>query len=139
MIIITGIPGSGKSTLVRKRYPNFKRINLDTLKSRSREEKEILAALERGENLVVDNTNTTARSRKRYIDFAKAFGAQISSIYIDCPLELAMERNRKRKAKEQVPAFVLRFYFRKLQQPKLEEGFDSCEVIKVNESQQVIS
>lgn len=129
MVVITGVPGSGKSTLVKKRFPTYTRINLDILKSRIREETEILRAFEKGENVVVDNTNTTAKSRKRYLEIARSFGVPVRSIYVKCPLELALERNTTRKGKEQVPAFVVKLYFRKIEQPKIEEGFLSCEVV----------
>jgi predicted kinase len=139
MIIITGIPGSGKSTLAKKRFPNYTRINLDTLKSRIRERAEILRALQAGESVVVDNTNTTAASRKRYLDIAKSFGIPVRSIYLKCPLEVALKRNKARKGKERVPAFVPTFYFRKLEPPSVEEGFGSCEVVaEGNDDQTVI-
>lgn len=133
MIVITGIPASGKSTLVRQRFGTYKRINLDKVKSRSREENEILKALNNNENIVVDNTNTTKKARKRYLDFAKSFGVPIRSVYLRCPLDVALKRNESRKGKEQVPSFVVKFYNRKLEVPSLEEGFDSCETIDVHE------
>lgn len=129
MIIITGIPASGKSTLVKKRFPNYTRINLDTLKSRAREKAELLRALQDGESVVIDNTNTTVESRKRYLDIARSLGVPVRSIYLKCPLEVALKRNRERKGKERVPVFVPTFYFRKLEPPRVEEGFDSCEVL----------
>lgn len=133
MIVITGIPGSGKSTLVRKRFGTYKRINLDKVKSRSREENEILKALNNNENIVVDNTNTTRKARKRYLDLAKSFGVPVKSVYLRCPLDVALKRNESRKGEEQVPSFVVKFYNRKLEMPSLDEGFDSCETIDIHE------
>jgi predicted kinase len=129
--VITGIPGSGKTTIANKRFQTYKRINLDTLKSRSREETEIIKALCNRENIVIDNTNTTKRSRKRYLDFAKPFGVPVRSVYLRCPLDLALKRNELRKGGEQVPSYVVKFYNKKLEPPTLDEGFDSCEVIDV--------
>ena len=133
MIVITGIPGSGKSTLVMKRFGTYRRINLDTVKSRSREENEILKALNNNEDIVIDNTNTTRKARKRYLDLAKSFGVPVRSVYLRCPLDLALKRNESRKDEEQVPSYVVKFYNRKLEVPSLEEGFDSCEIIDINE------
>ncbi len=135
IVVLTGVPGSGKSTLAKKRFGTYMRINLDTLKSRSREEAEILRALENRVSIVIDNTNTTRRSRKRYLDIGKAFGVPIRSIYLRSPLDLALKRNASRNGKEQVPSHVVRFYYKKLEPPDLDEGFDSYEVIDVNEGQ----
>lgn len=131
MVVLTGIPGSGKSTLVKSRFPEHRRINLDTLKTKSREGVEMIHAIETSENIVIDNTNTTARGRKRYIDIAKAFGIKVRSIYLKCPLEIALARNRSRQGKERVPDFVVKIYNKKLEPPTLDEGFDSCEVIEI--------
>jgi predicted kinase len=129
IVVITGIPGSGKSTLVQKRFPKYKRINLDSLQSRSREEIAITEALNNKESIVIDNTNTTRRSRQRYIEFATSFGVPIKSIYIRCPVAVALKRNESRRGKEQVPPHVVKFYNRKLEPPSPDEGFYSCEVI----------
>jgi tRNA uridine 5-carbamoylmethylation protein Kti12 len=62
---------------------------------------------------------------------ARQFGVRVSSIYLVCPLELALQRNSKRRGKENVPDFVVKIYYRRLQPPTLEEGFDSVEVYGV--------
>ncbi len=129
VVVLTGIPGSGKSTLARKRFPNYKRINLDTLKSRGKERAAILLALERSENIVIDNTNTTRNARKRYIEFAKAYGVPVRSIYLECPLGLALRRNASRRGRERIPGKAVKFFYRILKPPSKDEGFDSVEVI----------
>lgn len=134
IIVLTGVPGSGKSTLARTHFSSYKRINLDILKSRTREEKEIVTALQNAESIIIDNTNTTVRGRKRYIDIAKAYEVPIRSIYLKCPVETAIKRNRSRRGKEHVPDFVIKMYATKLEPPSKSEGFDSCEVIEIKES-----
>lgn len=71
IVILVGIPGCGKTTLALKSYPNHKRINLDTLRTRNREDEEISNALANGRDLIIDNTNTTKRSRSKYVQMAK--------------------------------------------------------------------
>jgi predicted kinase len=131
VVVLTGIPGSGKSTFAGKRFPTYKRINLDTLKTRGKEDVTILLALEKGENVIVDNTNTTRRSRKRYVDTAKAHGIPVRSVYLECSLDLALERNASRGGKERVPDRAVKFYHRILEPPSKDEGFDSIEIIRV--------
>ncbi len=132
--VLTGLPGSGKSSLARQLFPQYKRINLDTLKTRAREYKEISSALEKKEPIIIDNTNLTMKGRKRYIDIAKAHNVPIRSIYLKCPVEVALERNRSRIGKEHVPDFVIKMYHKKLEPPTESEGFDFCEVIEIDKS-----
>jgi predicted kinase len=130
-VVLTGVPGSGKSTIAKNKFSTYRRINLDTLGSRSKEDAEILKGMEESADLIIDNTNTTARARKRYIDIAKAFGIPIRSIYVKCPIEVAMKRNHRRVGKQGVPDHVVRFYLNKLEVPSIEEGFESCLVIEI--------
>ena len=97
------------------------------MKTRAKEEKEIQSAIQKGEDIIVDNTDVTVKSRKKYIDHAKKSGYVIKSVYVRCPVEVALERNAKRTNK--VPGHVVKFYNRILEPPSAREGFDSCIVI----------
>jgi predicted kinase len=125
IVVLVGIPGSGKSTLAKGKYSDYRRINLDTIKSRRQEEFHIAQALQNCENIVIDNTNSTIKARKKYIDIARRNGAKVIALYLPCPIELALKRNAKRKGKERVPDFVVRIYNKKLEIPSVSEGFDS--------------
>lgn len=92
-----------------------------------------MKALQDSQNLIIDNTNVTVKARKRYVDIAKKVGARIRSIYLACPLDIALERNSRRVGKERVPDFVVKIYNRRLEIPTLDEGFDSVEVINAVE------
>ena len=129
IIVMVGIPGSGKSTIARNRFPNHKRVSLDLVNTRQKEDEEIANCLMNGKDIVIDNTNTTRRSRQKYIDAAKLFGVSISAVYLQCPLDVALERNASRVGKERVPDNAVRFYNKILQRPSVEEGFDSVEEI----------
>jgi predicted kinase len=131
IVVLVGIPGSGKTTLALNSYPNHERINLDALHTRNREDEEISKALANGRDLIIDNTNTTKKSRSKYVQMAKLFGVSVKAIYLNCPLELAIERNALREGKGRVPDSAVRFYYRVLQPPKLAEGFDRIDVVEV--------
>ena len=128
IVVLVGIPGSGKSTLASSKYPDYVRVNLDTIRSRYREDIEISNALTNDKDVVIDNTNTTKKSRRRYIELARAFGLQIHAVYIKCPLGVALQRNSRRIGKEHVPDRAIIMYHRILQEPTLDEGFDSVAV-----------
>ncbi len=97
IVVLVGIPGAGKSTLATARFSTHIRINLDTLKTLKRQDDALTKALENSENVVIDNTNVTNKSRRKWIEYAKKYCVPIIAIFIDTPLEIALERNRKRE------------------------------------------
>jgi predicted kinase len=131
IVVLVGIPGSGKTTLALNSYPNHKRINLDTLHTRNKEDEEISNALANGRDLIIDNTNTSIKSRSKYVQMAKLFGVSVKAVFLQCPLELALERNAHREGKGRVPDSAVRFYYKVLQPPKLDEGFDRIDVVDI--------
>ena len=132
IVVLIGIPGSGKSTLARTKYPHHRRANLDTLGSRGKEDIEISRALLDGQDIIIDNTNTTKKSRRKYIEIAKTLGLRIRAVYLKCPLDIALLQNSRRTGRERVPDRVVSMYYRMLQQPTLEEGFSSVEIVEVD-------
>ncbi len=67
MVIMMGLQGSGKSTFCAVQHPEYIRINLDTLRTRKKEQTALCLALSRRENVIIDNTNPTMDDRKKYI------------------------------------------------------------------------
>jgi predicted kinase len=133
-VIFTGIQGSGKSTFYRDTFfRTHVRINLDMLKTRNRERILIEACLKAGQPFVVDNTNPTVESRKKYIDMAKASGFRVTGYYFRSGIREAMARNEKRTGKEQVPPAGIRRTHASLQLPGLEEGFDRLYYVRIDE------
>ena len=72
-IIFIGIQGAGKSTFFKERFfDTHVRINLDTLRTRRREEILLNACLQSRQPFVVDNTNPLPADRSRYLGPARA-------------------------------------------------------------------
>jgi bifunctional polynucleotide phosphatase/kinase len=69
-----GSPASGKSTFWQTHLSSYARINRDTLKTREKCLKVAEETMSKGQNLVIDNTNPSARDRKDFIDLAKSHG-----------------------------------------------------------------
>ena len=131
IIVLVGIPGSGKTTLALSSYPKHHRVNLDRLHTRKKEDKEISDSIANDRDIIIDNTNITKRSRSKYIETAKLFGITIKAIYLKCPLETALARNASRQGKERIPDNAVRFYNKVLEPPSVEEGFDKVDELVI--------
>ena len=103
IIVLVGIPGSGKSTLAKNRFPNYKRLNLDALHTRSKEDQEITNCLMDGKDVIVDNTNTTKKSRNKYVQIAKLFGILVARFTLTVRLILPWREMLLEQAKSTFP------------------------------------
>ena len=107
MIIMMGIQGSGKSTFCAKNFPEHTRINLDTLRTRKKEKEALWLAINRKENIVIDNTNPTRTDRKKYIEAGKASQYKIIGYFMQSRLQECIERNDARQGKEKIPFIAI--------------------------------
>ncbi len=131
-VIFCGIQATGKSTFYRHRFfRTHMRINLDMLKTRWREDIFLRACVEAGQPFVVDNTNTLASERARYIALAKPAGFHIVGYYFQSRLEDALRRNAGRGGAERIPDQGLYMMRRRLQIPAYSEGFDRLYYVKI--------
>ncbi len=121
-IWVTGLPGSGKSTItaalelgLRAKNVSFQLLSIDMLRkivtptpTYSENERDIvygslvftayLLTLN-GINVIIDATG----NRRRYREQARHLIKRFSEVYVKCPLDLCMERERKRKKKHGAP------------------------------------
>ena len=131
MVVMMGIPGSGKSTFFRCfLQQDFVRVNLDTLKTRHREKLLIEDCIAKGYNYAIDNTNPQKADREKYIPAAKAAGYHIIGYFMESKLSVCMERNRQRSGKERIPDIAVACISNKLEMPSLAEGFDELYFVK---------
>lgn len=136
-IIFIGIQGSGKSSFYREQFfDTHVRINLDMLKTRRREQLLLQACLSAKQPFVVDNTNVLAKERARYITMAQAAGFQIVGYYFRADVQGALERNSQRIGKAAVPPRALLGTYKRLQLPRLEEGFDRLYYVFLDKTNQ---
>lgn len=134
-VIFIGIQGSGKSTFYQQRFAlTHVRINLDTLKTRHRENLILRECLRERKDFVVDNTNPTIEERRRYIEPAREAGCKVIGYYFDVPVEYCIERNKSREGKARIPVPALYGTRKKLQPPSYSEGFDELFIVTASES-----
>lgn len=124
-ILFIGIPASGKSTFYKERFfDTHIRINLDMLKTRKRETLILQACLAAKQPFVIDNTNVLKTERAPYIEQVRAAGFRVIGYYFQARLQEALERNRQRSGKANIPEKGLLARYSQLQIPSLDEGFD---------------
>jgi bifunctional polynucleotide phosphatase/kinase len=127
MIIMSGVPGSGKSTFVKKHLEpaNYIRINMDTLKTKVKCIKETVKYLKLNDCIVIDNTNFTKKSRAEYIKLAKEHNYKVRCVIIDCPEEVAIHNAHYRafiNNTKIIPTIVYRTYKKNYEVPSKAEG-----------------
>lgn len=132
IILMCGAPGSGKTIyclryIVPKKYIY---INNDTGKIVSI--KNLKQMMKNNQSIVIDNTNMSVESRKKYINIAKEKNYFIRVIYMNTSIELAKHLNNVRHIVSdgtipKIPTIVYRVFNRYFVKPTLQEGFDVIE------------
>ena len=85
----------------------------------------------------VDATNLTPHERANWIKLAKDYGYEVQAVYFDVPLEICMERNRRRD--RIVDEEVMRRMAAKLKPPTFEEGFSKVTVVRVKKKESEVA
>jgi len=129
MIIFIGIPASGKSSFYKELFFNSHiRISMDLLNTRNKEGKLLQYCFETQSKMVIDNTNVTAESRRKYIQLAQRNRYQIIGYYFESNVLNCLERNKNRK--EPINEIGIKAKYKALEKPLLTEGFDKIFSVK---------
>lgn len=120
LILMCGLPGSGKSTFVAENFSHFPVVSMDNLGNRKKEDQVLADLFEAGESFVVDNTNVTKQEREKYIRLAQEHGYSVECVFMDTPLEESERRNAEREKK--VPAVAVNAMKRRMEAPDEAEG-----------------
>ena len=141
IIVLTGLPGSGKSTWLERRgvtalSSDWVRLVLaDDMTDQSIHPRVFQTlryllrhrlAMGRPETYV-DATHLTPEERRPYIQIARWYGCEAEAVFFDVPLETCRERNRARN--RVVPDEAMLLMAAKLRPPSVEEGFARVTVV----------
>lgn len=133
VILMSGLPASGKDTWIQKNCLNLPMISLDNI----REELNVLPSDEQGrvvmegkerakkllrkkESFVWDATNITQTTRIQLISLFYSYGAKVKIIYIEAPYSEILIRNSNRK--RSVPVNIINKMIKRLDVPNITEA-----------------
>lgn len=147
LIMLIGIPGSGKTTYSEKLIEEYQAKVVSTDKVRQTyvgiDEKDVFPTVyklcveefKNEKNVVLDATHITPKVRKRCFDALDEYGVAYEkvAIYIDTPVEECVRRVEKRNQDPNelfLPLEVIESYGKNIIPPTKEEGFIEIRVVK---------
>jgi len=147
VVLAIGLPGSGKSSWFKRNNitplssdmvrmllfddPNEQRFQ-DLVFSNLRSMLKARLIARRPLNYV-DATNLTPHDRAAWTKLAKDYGYEVQALFFDVPLEVCLERNRRRH--RMVDEDVMRRMAGKLRPPTFDEGFSKVTVVRVKKKE----
>ena len=127
IIIMTGYPGSGKSSIAKKvvsENNNYIWIPRDQFKTPSKMKKEAKLHIARNKSIIFDATNGSIKSRKIFVDFAENYpNYLVRCVYLTLSLSKSYNRNKARAEREHVPKIAYNVYKKHFSEPNESEGF----------------
>ncbi|HUS18458.1 MAG TPA: ATP-binding protein [Terriglobales bacterium] len=146
VVLTIGLPGSGKTTWYKRRgvtplssdmlrsilfdsitEQRYQGLVFSTLRSLLRAR--LIAKMPWN---YVDATNLSPHERRQWIKMARGFGYEVHAVFFDVPLEVCMDRNRKRE--RQVQEDVMKQMAARLRPPTFKEGFSKIILVRVKKS-----
>jgi predicted kinase len=107
--VMSGLPGSGKDTWLKKSRNDLPVVSLDSLRNELEIEpidqqgdvvqlarERCREFLRRGTSFAFNATNLVRQTRQRWIGLFAEYGARIETVYVEPPFELILRRNRQR-------------------------------------------
>jgi putative nucleotidyltransferase with HDIG domain len=133
VVLMSGLPASGKDTWIKNNLPDWHTISLDVLREEleispdAKQGKVIFTAKERAKEylrnkqpFVWNATNISKTLRSSLIDLFIGYKGKVRIVYLEAPWSELLARNRHRSAR--VPERIMEKMFQKLEVPEVIEA-----------------
>jgi len=126
IIIMTGFPGSGKSTIAKEicKNDNYIHIESDIYKTFGKMKKKALEHIPENKSFVFDATNSSIKKRKEYILLGDKYNYKIRCIHVIASKDVSYKRNILRGEEKHVPKIAYSVYSKHYEEPNEIEGFE---------------
>jgi predicted kinase len=138
MVILVGLPGSGKTTFRKQRLDaTHVVISKDLIRNNRRPARRqaqlIDQALSAGRSIVVDNVNPTREERAHLIHSARTHGARVVGFWFESCVPDCLRRNAGRQDGARVPDVAIYSMAKIFHAPEKQEGFDELYRVRIAE------
>ena len=147
LIMMVGVPGSGKSTWIRNNFSNIIPVSRDAIRFELLDERggdyfdyedevfekfiaQIIGSLMGEEITIADATHLNKKSRARVLNRVAKFADEIEAVWIDTDLETAFAQNDLREGRAWVKHGIIRRMWFSMEEPEFDEGFTNITIIK---------
>jgi len=131
-VIFIGIPASGKTSFYNHRFfDTHVRLSSKLLDNPHRLRAVMSACIEAKQPFVVDDANLTKDDRRAILHQAAKGGFRVVGYYFQSVADECLRRNQQRPSKQAATEQSILVAERRLEIPKLEEGFDALYYVQI--------